>query len=101
MATASGVPSSSDSSLIALLGQELYDNDFGTGGDGSIAPHSVVGGATDADESQACTLESIVDNLLLEASKAFKNEELPRNSMPTEAKITVCCTKIRGRCGKC
>ena len=71
MATASGVPSSSDSSLTALLGQELYDNDFGTGGDGSIAPHSVVGGATDADESQACTLESIVDNLLLEASKAF------------------------------
>ena len=61
MATASGVPSASDSSLIALLGQELYEDYFGTGEDGSVVPDSAVGGVADADENQACALESLVD----------------------------------------
>ena len=77
--------SASDGDLIALLGQELYEDYFGTVGDGSILPHSVVGGASDANESQAYALESIVDNLL-EASNAFENVELQTKSMPTEAK---------------
>ena len=45
--------STSDSGVIALLGQELYD---------------------DTDESQACALESIVDILLLEVCKAFEEQ---------------------------
>ena len=60
--------SSASDRLIAFLGQELYQDYFGTGEDGGI----VVGGASDsdacADESQAC---AIVDNLLLEACKAY------------------------------
>ena len=35
------------------------------GGDENVVPHSVVGGVTDADESQACALEFVIDNLLL------------------------------------
>ena len=83
MATASGVPSASDSSLIALLGQELYEDYFGTGEDGSVVPDSAVGGVADADENQACVLESLVDS---QASHAFENTEIPSNSVPTEAK---------------
>ena len=62
--------SASNSGLIALLGQELYEDYFGTGEDEGV----VVGGASDTDESQACTLESIVDNHLLEACKAFEEQ---------------------------
>ena len=78
MATASGVPSTGDSSLIALLSQELYKDYFGTGEDGSVVPDSAVGGAADADKNQACALESSVDSLLLQASHAFENAEIPR-----------------------
>ena len=77
--------STSDGGLVALLGQELYEDYFGTGENGGI----VVGGSSDTDESQACAIESIVDNLLLEACKAFEEQtELSRNgnSMPTETK---------------
>ena len=59
MAAASEAYSSSASNggLIALLGQELYEDYFGTGEDGGV----VVGGASDTGENQACALESIVD----------------------------------------
>ena len=49
--------SASDGGLIALLGQERYEDYFSAGEDGGV----VVGGASDTDESQACALESIVD----------------------------------------
>ena len=62
--------SASDGGLIALLGQERYEDYFSAGEDGGV----VVGGASDTDESQACVLESIVDNLLLEACKAFEEQ---------------------------
>ena len=72
-ASTSGVPSSSnDCSLIRLLGQELFQDYFGTGEDGSVLPDSAVGRAADVDENQACALESLVDTLLLQASNAFE-----------------------------
>ena len=49
--------SASDSGFIALLGQGLYKDYFGTGEDGGV----VVGRASDTGESQACALESIVN----------------------------------------
>ena len=61
--------STSDGGLITLSGQELYEDYLGTG-DGGV----VVGGASDTDKSQACALESIVDDLLLEACKAFEEQ---------------------------
>ena len=82
MATASGVPSASDSSLIVLLIQELYEDYFGTEEDGSVVPDSAVGGVADADENKACTLESLV----LQASHTFENAEIPSKSVPTEVK---------------
>ena len=62
MAVASEAHSSSTSNggLVALLGQELYEDYFSTGEEGGV----VVGGATDTGDSKACALESIVDNLL-------------------------------------
>ena len=60
----------SDGGLIALLGQECHEDYFSTGEDGGV----VVGGASDTDESQASALESIVDNHLLEACKAFDKQ---------------------------
>ena len=71
MATASGIPSADDGSLISLLGQEFYEDYFGTGEDAN----SAVGGAADADENRACTLESLVDSLLLQASHAFEMQK--------------------------
>ena len=69
---------------------------FGTVNDGGV----VVGGVGDTDESQACALESMIDNLLLDFEEQAK---LSRNgnSMPTETKswFTVY-TKIRGRRGQ-
>ena len=47
----------------------IYE-DFSTGEDGGV----VVGGAIDTVESQACALESVVDNRLLEACKAFEEQ---------------------------
>ena len=71
MAAASEAYSSSttDGGLIALLGQDLYKDYFGTEEDRGI----VVGGASNTDETQACALESIIDNLL-EACKAFEEQ---------------------------
>ena len=65
--------SASDGGLITLLGQELYEDYFGTGEDRGVGG-VVVGGASDTDETQACTLESIVDNPLLKACKAFREQ---------------------------
>ena len=85
--------SASDGGLIALLGQELDEDYFGTGEDGSIVPHSVVGGASDADESQACALESIVPGSQQRLRKRRTSNEI--NAY--ESKITVRCTKIGER----
>ena len=86
-ASTSGVPSSSnDCSLIRLLGQELFQDYFGTGEDGSVLPDSAVGRAADVDENQACALESLVDTLLLQASNAFETAEIPSNSITAETK---------------
>ena len=83
-ASTSGVPSSPNNcSLVQLLGQELFQDYFGTGEDGSVLPDSAVGGA---DENQACALESLVDTLLLQASNAFETSEIPSNSITAETK---------------
>ena len=73
--------SASDGGLIALLGQELYKDYFSTGEDGGI----VVGGASDTDKSQACALESIVDNCLLHGSL----QSLRRAGRMSSSKVTL------------
>ena len=56
----------------------------GEGGESASEPTSVMGGATDVVENQACALEPLVDSLLLEASEAFEKGaelEVPSNSI--------------------
>ena len=88
-ASTSGVPSSPNNnncSLVQLLGQELFQNCFGTGEDGSVLPASAVGRAADVDKHQVCALESLVDTFLLQASNTFETAEIPSNSITAEAK---------------
>ena len=54
-----------EAGLLSLLGDELY---FATEEDRARDSNKAVGGSSDATTgAEACTLESLVDNILLEA----------------------------------
>ena len=85
MAANLGISGTSKAELVNFLGPERYEDYFGEaeGGD------SIVGGASaDVDvANSACTLECIVDRLLLQACEAFEQQgheqEVPNTIVPS------------------
>ena len=83
MAAILGVSGTSKAELVNFLGPERYKDYFGEaeGGD------SIVGGASADVANSTCTLECIIDRLLLQACEAFEQQgheqEVPNTIVPS------------------